>query len=259
MCLSLRLSNSVIFSIEKVIDESMPGTLVFYEPSLLTRWVLLEAGLAKAYFSHWANFVFIYLFIVSLLKTYKFHGAWFSWNNSLPCAVLLDRPLLSMLGLSMKELFQPKEVSRIGKGITQGTPNREKSDSHSTLVFVQWRMWSTISSHSWHRKLLFAMAKPLSALDLSLEPFPKSLLMRRSTWDNFIPNCELILKVPSNMTNSILHMHYPYFIVRCIIWCVLWNLLTVVYEEGSKFQNIVFYFHSVPQFRVLFSIQYLKA
>ena len=64
--------------------------------------------------------------------------------------------------LPTEEICQLSRVSLTEHGNTQDTPNKEKSNSHKTLIFEQWRSrWFMVSSFSIHMKHLFANDHPL--------------------------------------------------------------------------------------------------
>lgn len=66
--------------------------------------------------------------------------------------------------------FHPKRVSISEEGNTQYTPNNVKNNSHTSLVFSQWRIIDF--SCAWHKKHLFAKTHPLFWIWSKVRTFP---------------------------------------------------------------------------------------
>ena len=75
--------------------------------------------------------------------------------------------------LPTKDPLHPKRVSFTKEGNTQDTPNNEKNNIHTSLVFSQWRRrWSIDSLNVWQKKHLLAKAQPSSEFGPRLGTFP---------------------------------------------------------------------------------------
>ena len=75
--------------------------------------------------------------------------------------------------LATKDPLHPKRVSFTEEGNTQDTPNNERSNTHTSLVFLQWRRrWSIDSSYVWQKKHLFVKAQPLFWIWSKVRTFP---------------------------------------------------------------------------------------